>query len=193
MTERGVVVKLKGTRAIVRFDRRSACDSCRMCAVSRDGMKVEAIVENTLGANVGDFVEVEMGERFVLTAAAIVYIIPLILVGAGVGIGVLFSETVQIILAVCGLAAGFFTAYMLDKFVIRKKKGYAPAMKGFACGGCANGCEPANSVSDAKGAEEKISNKNGGENISLTAETESSTAEDENKSESENITEKNRS
>ena len=79
MTERGVVVKLKGKRATVRFDRRSACDSCHMCAVTRDGMKVEVVIENTLGANVGDFVEVEMAQRFVLTAAAIVYVIPLVL------------------------------------------------------------------------------------------------------------------
>ncbi len=128
MTERGVVVKLKG-RAVVRFDRRGACDKCRMCAVTRDGMKVEALVENILGANVGDFVEVEMGERFVLTAAVIVYIIPLVLVGLGVGIGSLFSQTTQLVLAVGGLIAGFLTAYLLDRFVIRKKKGFAPVMK----------------------------------------------------------------
>ena len=128
MTERGVVVKLKGKRATVRFDRRSACDSCHMCAVTRDGMKVEVVIENTLGANVGDFVEVEMAQRFVLTAAAIVYVIPLVLVALGVGIGVLFSELVQVILAVVGLVVGFVIAFLLDKFVIRKKKGFSPRM-----------------------------------------------------------------
>ena len=128
MTERGVVVKVKGKRATVRFDRRSACDSCHMCAVTRDGMKVEVVIENTLGANVGDFVEVEMAQKFVLTAAVIVYLIPLVLVALGVGVGVIFSELVQVILAVAGLVIGFVIAFLLDKFVIRKKKGFSPRM-----------------------------------------------------------------
>lgn len=129
MIERGVVVKVKGKRATVRFDRRSACDSCHMCAVTRDGMKVEVVIENTLGANVGDFVEVEMAQRFVLTAAVIVYLIPLVLVALGVGIGVLFNELTQILLAVGGLVIGFVIAFLLDRFVIKKKKGFSPQMK----------------------------------------------------------------
>lgn len=129
MTERGVVAKVKGKRATVRFDRRSACDSCHMCAVTKDGMKVEVVVENTLGANVGDFVEVEMGEKFVLTAAAIVYVIPLVLTGAGIGFGTLISELAQILMAFGGLIIGFVIAFLLDRFVIRKKKGFRPTMK----------------------------------------------------------------
>lgn len=129
MTERGVVAKVKGKRATVRFDRRSACDSCHMCAVTKDGMKVEVVVENTLGANVGDFVEVEMGEKFVLTAAAIVYVIPLVLTGAGIGFGTLINELAQILMAFGGLIIGFVIAFLLDRFVIRKKKGFHPTMK----------------------------------------------------------------
>ncbi|MBO4380971.1 MAG: SoxR reducing system RseC family protein [Clostridia bacterium] len=129
MTERGVVVKVKGKRATVRFDRRTACDSCHMCAVTRDGMKVEVVIENTLNANVGDFVEVEMAQRFVLTAAVIVYLIPLALVALGVGLGVLFNQLTQILLAVGGLVLGFVIAFLLDRFVIKKKKGFSPQMK----------------------------------------------------------------
>lgn len=128
MRERGVVVKVKNGRATVRFDRRSACDSCHMCAVTRDGMKVETVIQNTLNASVGDFVEVEMGEKFVLTAALIVYIIPLILVGAGIGIGSLFNEPAQALAAIGGLIVGFLIAILLDRFVIRKKKGFSPKM-----------------------------------------------------------------
>ena len=129
MTERGVVVKVKSKRATVRFDRRTACDSCHMCAVTRDGMKVEVVIENTLNANVGDFVEVEMAQRFVLTAAVIVYLIPLALVALGVGLGVLFNQLTQILLAVGGLVLGFVIAFLLDRFVIKKKKGFSPQMK----------------------------------------------------------------
>ena len=98
MTERGVVSKVKGNKATVRFERQSACDKCHMCAVTKDGMKVEIVIENTLGANEGDCVEVEMGEKYVLTAATIVYVIPLILTGVGIGIGTLINEIAQICL-----------------------------------------------------------------------------------------------
>ncbi|HKL93981.1 MAG TPA: SoxR reducing system RseC family protein [Clostridia bacterium] len=127
MLEIGKITKLKKNSAVVSFDRKSACDSCHMCATTRGGMKVETLVPNALQANVGDYVEVEMGDKFVLTAAVIVYIIPLLLVGAGIGIGVLFSETVQIILAAAGLILGFVIAFLLDK-VVKKKKGFSPQM-----------------------------------------------------------------
>lgn len=129
MTERGMVAKVKGNKATVRFDRRSACDKCHMCATTKDGMKVEVIVENTLGANVGDYVEVEMGEKYVLTAAAIVYVIPLVLIGAGIGIGTLINELAQALFALGGLIIGFVIAVLLDRLVIRKKKGFVPTMK----------------------------------------------------------------
>lgn len=129
MTERGVVSKIKGNKATVQFERHSACDKCHMCAVTKDTMKVEVTLDNTLGANVGDFVEVEMGERYVLTAAAIVYVIPLVLIGVGIGAGTLINELAQVLMALGGLIIGFAIAILLDKFVIRKKKGFSPRMK----------------------------------------------------------------
>lgn len=129
MTERGVVSKIKGNKATVQFERHSACDKCHMCAVTKDTMKVEVTLDNTLGANVGDFVEVKMGERYVLTAAAIVYVIPLVLIGVGIGVGTLINELAQVLMALGGLIIGFAIAILLDKFVIRKKKGFSPRMK----------------------------------------------------------------
>ncbi len=129
MTERGVVSKVKGGKATVQFERHSACDKCHMCAVTKDTMKVEVTLDNTLGANVGDFVEVEMGERYVLTAAAIVYVIPLVLIGVGIGLGTLINELAQVLMGLGGLVVGFVIAILLDKLVIRKKKGFAPRMK----------------------------------------------------------------
>lgn len=129
MTEKGVVAKVVGSEATVRFDRRSACDKCHMCAVTKDGMKVEVVVDNKLGASVGDIVEVEMGEKYVLTAATIVYVIPLVLIGIGIGIGTLLNELAEALFALGGLVVGFVIAILLDKLVIRKKKGFSPTMK----------------------------------------------------------------
>lgn len=131
MLEIGQVVKIKKGRATVSFKRQSACDSCHMCAVTKDGMKVETLIPNSLDANVGDFVEVEMGGRFVLTAAVVAYIIPLLLVGAGIAIGTLFSEMIQFVLALVGLVIGIGIAIVIDK-AVKKKKGFTPQMVRFA-------------------------------------------------------------
>ncbi len=129
MTERGVVAKVRKGKATVRFDRKSACDQCHMCAVTRDGMKVEIVIDNKLGANVGDFVEVEMSEKFVLTSAVIVYLIPLALTAIGVGVGSVLSELVQILLSIGGLVLGFVIAFLIDKFYVRKRPKFSPQMK----------------------------------------------------------------
>lgn len=129
MTEKGIVAKVVGSKATVRFDRRSACDKCHMCAVTKDGMRVEVVVDNKLGASVGDVVEVEMGEKYVLTSAVIVYVIPLVLIGVGIGVGTLLNELAEALFALGGLVVGFVIAFLLDKFVIRKKKGFSPQMK----------------------------------------------------------------
>jgi len=127
LIEWGTVVKLKGDKAVVRFNRKSACDNCRMCAVTKDGMKVEVVVKNTLNLSVGDSVAVEMGERFVLTAAVIVYIIPLLLVGLGIYLGLFISDLMSAIFAVAGLVLGFIIAISIDK-QLKKKKGFSPRM-----------------------------------------------------------------
>jgi len=129
MTERGVVSKLKGKYCTVEFDRRSACDECHMCSVTKDKKKVEIYVENTLGAKEGQFVEIEMGEKYVLTAAAIVYVIPIILIGIGLGCGTLISDLASLLLGLGGLVLGFVIAFILERCVIRKKQGFRPTMK----------------------------------------------------------------
>ncbi|HRU84189.1 MAG: SoxR reducing system RseC family protein [Christensenellales bacterium] len=127
MREIGTVTKIKRDYAVVAFDRRSACDKCRMCAVTKGGAKVEVTVKNTLGKGVGDAVAVEMGDKFVLTAAAVVYIIPLLLVAAGLLIGKIKGETLQMILASAGFVLGFLIAAVVDK-LLRRIKGFVPAM-----------------------------------------------------------------
>ncbi|UKI47948.1 MAG: hypothetical protein L6V82_00175 [Clostridiales bacterium] len=47
MIESGTVTKIKrGGNVVVSFDRKSACDQCRMCAVSKGGKTVEVILKH---------------------------------------------------------------------------------------------------------------------------------------------------
>ena len=129
MVERGVVAKLKskGKFAVVEFDRHAACDSCHMCAVTPKG-KVSVTLPNTLNAQVGDFVEVQMSERIVLTAAFLVYFVPLVLASIGLGLGFIYNVWLALGLALGGVVIGFVITYLLDKFVVRKNEKYTPVM-----------------------------------------------------------------
>ena len=130
MLEIGYVESVNERRntARVEFDRRSACDKCKMClTASGDKMKVYVDVKNTLGAKVGDKVGVAMNDRFVLKAAFIVYIIPVILVGAGLAIFRKLSDLWLLAVVAAGLFIGALIGIGVDR-LIRKKGTFAPTM-----------------------------------------------------------------
>lgn len=128
MKETGVVHKVRGKFATVRFDRKTACENCNMCLKPREANYVELRLKNNLNAKEGDSVEVVMGDRAVLTAALLVYAVPLIIMG------IVLSVTYTLDLGIClgatfgSLIAAFIGVALIDRFVIRKKKDYAPVM-----------------------------------------------------------------
>lgn len=117
----------RGTAKVV-FDRKSACDKCRMCLTANgEKMKVYVEVKNSLGAKVGDKVGVAMSDRFVLRAAFIVYIIPVVLVGAGLAIFRKFSDLILLAVVAAGLVIGAGIGILADR-LIRKKGAFAPTL-----------------------------------------------------------------
>jgi len=90
-------------------------------------MFVEIVCDNTLNANINDKVSVEMGEKSVLTAAIIVYIIPIILVTVSLFAFKPLGEWWQFGSAIFMLLAGFTFSSLIDK-KLRKKKGFCPVM-----------------------------------------------------------------
>ncbi len=117
----------RGTAKVV-FDRRSACDKCKMCLVANgDKMKVYVEVKNALNAKPGDRVGVQMNDAFVLRAAFIVYIIPVILIGAGLAIFRKFSDLILLGVVAVALLLGVAIGVTIDRS-IRKKGTFAPKM-----------------------------------------------------------------
>ncbi len=128
MVEVGQVIEIKKDKAVVRFSRKTSCDKCGMCAFKKDDMFVKCTLLNSLNARVGDSVKVHMGKGYVLTAAVIVYLIPLLLAGIALLATFAFKEYIQFIAVAVALVAGFTAAAIIDKRVIAKKKGFRPTM-----------------------------------------------------------------
>jgi sigma-E factor negative regulatory protein RseC len=88
--EKGEVVELMDGLAVVVVSRSSACEGCGargVCHTFGGDKDAKVSVENTIEAKTGDMVEIGIDEASLVTASFIVYIVPVIalLMGAGVG------------------------------------------------------------------------------------------------------------
>lgn len=128
MRETGFVFKeISRGRVKVRFPRKTACENCNMCLKPRNEMFVEVVVDNVLNAKIGDKISVEMGEKSVLTAALIVYLLPIVLVTAAMFAFKALGEWWQFGAALFMLLAGVAISAAADK-KLRKRKGFCPVM-----------------------------------------------------------------
>ena len=81
MNQQGFIMEIVDDRtAKLKMQIHSACADCWKCATTNSAESKEILVEvdNTIGAKVGDHVEVSMDNMNVLKAAVMAYIIPLI-------------------------------------------------------------------------------------------------------------------
>ncbi|MFR7474401.1 MAG: SoxR reducing system RseC family protein [Christensenellales bacterium] len=86
MKEIGTVVRLEQNKALVLFERSSACQSCGRCQRA-EGAHMQVWLPNTKQAEVGDKVCVELGARGMLRATWLAYIFPLVMLFVGVAAG----------------------------------------------------------------------------------------------------------
>lgn len=129
MIEIGTVhKKLSSNRVKVRFSRKTACENCNMCLKPKNEMFVEIVCDNTLNAKINDRVTVEMGEKSILTAALIVYLVPVVLVTIALFAFKSLGEWWQFGSAIFMLLLGFTCSYIIDK-KLKRKKGFCPIMK----------------------------------------------------------------
>lgn len=129
MTEKGTVVECKGNFALVRIGRNSACASCGKCGMMENQKHVDFFVENTLSAQKGEVVSVEIPEGNSAKLAFVAYVLPIIpailMLVLGVCLGL--KEWIAALMFLGGLAVGFCIVVMLDR--IRKHKwAQAPVM-----------------------------------------------------------------
>lgn len=79
MNQKGHVVEIVDEKTVkIKMQKHSACASCGKCASSTDKKDIIVEADNSIGAKVGDYVEVNMDSINVIKAASIAYVIPLI-------------------------------------------------------------------------------------------------------------------
>jgi sigma-E factor negative regulatory protein RseC len=96
MDRTGVIIEEMGQFSKVKLLRHTACGNCGACQVGDDSKDVHLMAKNNVNAHMGDMVEVSMNTDSVLSAAFIMYVIPLVALFAGLAIGhFLFSQSVN--------------------------------------------------------------------------------------------------
>lgn len=83
MREVGKVLRLESGLAVVEVPRSEACRYCRGCYLGLDRDKMLAEAKNQLQAKVGDEVALEMEPEKFVTAAFVIYLIPVIFLIVG--------------------------------------------------------------------------------------------------------------
>lgn len=122
----GVVVRLEGGDAVVRFPRSSMCRHCGACLAIGE-KQMETRVANALGAAEGDRVCVEIAPRRVAEASVLAYLVPLVALLIGVWIGSRFSDLWAAAGGILGSAAAFLLLRALEK-KRRLQAAFAPQM-----------------------------------------------------------------
>ena len=100
------------------------CDgACAGCS-AKPPQEILALASNAVGAEPGDFVEVEpAGGRNISTSVA-VFLLPCVGLGAGYALGMYvlgLNELTSMLTAALGLAAGFVPALLMDRAIARSK------------------------------------------------------------------------
>ena len=124
MLSEGFVLKTDGEFATVGVKRQTACDSCRAkCGGHCDKAEtVETVVRNTLNAKVGDRVILYSDTATVMTFAAIVFVLPLIMAGVGFAVPYLLGGKAWLNAVISVLA--FVATYGIIWLKYRNKKSY---------------------------------------------------------------------
>ena len=137
MNQQGYIVEIvDSVTAKLKLNRHSACASCGKCATTSEEKDIIVEVDNTIGAKVGDKVEVNMETVNVLKAAFIAYAIPLVSLLLGT-VGTFYSlkavnvtSNVEFISGLVGLIFTFISFLILRKNdkKFRDSKEYIPVV-----------------------------------------------------------------
>lgn len=131
----GIVIKTEpNDYAQVLIDRKSGCGGCQTtgsgCHSCLAGAnKIQSRTVNTIGANIGDVVKIQLPFGSLYAGAATLYLLPVIGIFCGAFSGPWLANLlniaempVSILSAICGLVFGFFIVILIDRSPGMRKK-----------------------------------------------------------------------
>ena len=131
MEQVGFVRKIDGNNMELEVRRVSACGGggCNSCSGSCEVAPHIITVPNKLNAKVGDFVEIQGNAKNILKFTALVYMVPLFFLIAGIAVGnMIFKgggysnyEILSFITGVAFLLVSLFLVKLVDKRIAHKK------------------------------------------------------------------------
>jgi len=127
----GEVVAVHGNKATVKVKRYAACAECRhKCAMAHEVKAVAVTADNRAAASVGDYVFLELSDREVLKAALLIYIVPVMFLFTGVGLGTALglTETRALLMGLVGLVSSFLLLKLVVDPYVRRQVGYHPVV-----------------------------------------------------------------
>ena len=132
MEMKAIVVETDGKYAIVRVNRKSACDGCHkqtegrgcaMCAVMGEKTTIDSRAKNPIGAETGDTVWLETESGRVLSYAALVFVLPIAMgmLFYALGVALSISTALQYLLMLGGFCGSFLFLWFYSRKVIAKR------------------------------------------------------------------------
>ncbi len=129
MREAGLIERVEGSTAYVRFQRTSACGKCGACGLLAGQNEITVEVQNSLNAREGQRVEVDFTTKNAYTSSALAYLFPLGMLFLGVLLGNVIPQTVfpekdafAALLGVAGAAVGFLVLKLCNPYFKKKFK-----------------------------------------------------------------------
>ncbi len=119
MSEFAQVSSVEGDKVKLRMFKNEACNHCHACDLGTGGKEVEILAINDCDAEVGDIVELFIKKEKFLNAVIIMYVMPLISLLMGVGLGYLFNYFMNLTSELIPIAFGLL--FTLIAFLIVKK------------------------------------------------------------------------
>ena len=125
MEETGTVVGVKDRTAMVSTEAKGICHSCSargLCHMSGKKGRMEVEAWNRIGAGIGDRVQIRISGRSTLTAAFLLYLVPLLgfLLGVLIGQSLTGNQVWAVVVGLAFLAAIYGGIRILDRRIGRK-------------------------------------------------------------------------
>lgn len=123
MIRTGRVVEAMDGQIEVCFNRPEACDHCGGCA----GQKHKTLVSIQGDAPLGSLVDVEMPARQVFKASVLAYVVPMVLLFAGLALGmaVFQNELISAVVGIVCMGLSWGILHMTEKY-LQKKRNWQP-------------------------------------------------------------------